>query len=414
MESGIRELTLASRGAGAATPQLLRRLNAGLVLDALRGDGAMSVTDLVAVTGLSRPTVDAVAGDLVRLGWLVELAEDPGSPRPRRGRPARRLVFRANAGYVVGVDIGEHKVRAAVADLRGDLVAERCDELDDPYCAAADRLKAIRSTIAATLAETEVGLDAVLAACVGCTGGMDDERGEILYSSALPPGFNLRRAVQRALGPVVAIENDCNLAVLGERWRGVAADVDDVICLLASERMGAGIMVGGRLVRGHAGAAGELAFVSEYEPEYGEGARGVAYLARSLGAEAVAAGVETALAAHAGGEPERVDAELVFAAARAGDPVAMEIAERSVRHAGHAIITMAEVLNPELVVIGGGVARAGEIMLEPLRRELAQMARFPPRLEASALAERGVLVGAIRHALDHLEPRLLDGLRAAA
>src|SRR3954447_24279664 len=88
---------------GVATPRLLRRLNAGQVLDVLRVSGPMRVTDLVAATGMSRPTVDAVADDLLRLGWLTEI----GDERQARGRPARSLAFRADAGYVAGVDIGE-------------------------------------------------------------------------------------------------------------------------------------------------------------------------------------------------------------------------------------------------------------------------------------------------------------------
>src|SRR3954451_24915220 len=98
-----------------ATPRLLRRLHAQRVLEALRADGPLRVTDLVAAAKLSRPTVDAVADDLVRLGWAAE--STPGGPH--RGRPARVLAFRADAGYVAGVDIGEVKVRLAVADLTG-------------------------------------------------------------------------------------------------------------------------------------------------------------------------------------------------------------------------------------------------------------------------------------------------------
>ena len=98
----------------------------------------------------------------------------------------------------------------------------------------------------------------------------------------------------------------------------------------------------------------------------------------------------------------------------AGDPLAGEIVEESLQGAGRAIVTMALVLNPELVVIGGGVAHAGDVVIEPLRRRLEQMVRLPPRLEASPLAERGVVLGAIRHALDDVEPRALDGLHEAA
>src|SRR3954451_15312593 len=104
-----------------ATPRLLRRMNAQRVLDAVRASGPLRVTELVELTGLSRPTVDAVADELVRLGLCGEEAAEA----QRRGRPARVVGFRADAGFVGGVDIGEVKVRAAVADLAGTVVAER-------------------------------------------------------------------------------------------------------------------------------------------------------------------------------------------------------------------------------------------------------------------------------------------------
>src|SRR3954469_4719806 len=104
-----------------ATPRLLRRLNAERVLHALRETGPLRVTELLAATGLSRPTVDAVADDLLRLGWAEERDDDGGEPRGR-GRPARRLAFRTDAGHVLGLDIGEVKVRAAVADLAGEVL----------------------------------------------------------------------------------------------------------------------------------------------------------------------------------------------------------------------------------------------------------------------------------------------------
>src|SRR3954452_19805468 len=108
----------------SATPRLLRRINAQRVLDELRAGGPRRVTALVASTGLSRPTVDAVADDLVRLGWVAESA----AGEAQRGRPARVLEFCADAGYVCGLDIGEVKVRAAVADLAGQVVSEQVVE----------------------------------------------------------------------------------------------------------------------------------------------------------------------------------------------------------------------------------------------------------------------------------------------
>ena len=132
------------------TPRLLRRLNAQRVLDVARAGDLLRVTELVAQTGLSRPTVDAVADDLIGLGWLEEVAAET----PRRGRPARSLRFRADAGYVAGLDIGEVKVRAAVADLRGEVVAERVREF-----AGEERLPEIRRTAAATLKDAGISRD---------------------------------------------------------------------------------------------------------------------------------------------------------------------------------------------------------------------------------------------------------------
>ncbi|HYY06699.1 MAG TPA: ROK family protein, partial [Candidatus Limnocylindria bacterium] len=191
---------------------------------------------------------------------------------------------------------------------------------------------------------------------------------------------------------------------------GVAAGIDDVICVLAGERMGAGIVVDGRLVRGHRGAAGEMAFLGAHAEEHG--AEGIAYLTRRLGAEAIRK--DGALSRLVGGDPARLQAEHVFTAAAHGDAVATEVIERVLRRAGHSIVPLAQVLNPELVVIGGGIAAAGDALVAPLRAQLQEMAWLPPRLEASSLGARGPLIGAIRHALDHLEPRLLEGLEQAA
>ena len=359
-----------------ATSRLLRRMNAQRVLDVLRADGPLRVTELVSRTGLSRPTVDAVADELVGLGWLSEVAAVEGA----RGRPARSLAFRADAGVVLGVDIGEVKVRCAVADLRGEVVAERVREFGGE-----DRLPVIRREVAAVLA----GAGELLFACVGCTGAMDRARGTVLFSSVFDDEFDLAAAF--ALDCPVVIENDCNLAVIAERWCGAATGLEDVVCVLAGERIGAGIMVGGLLMRGHEGAAGELSFLGAFEQEHG--ARGIAQLVREL----------------AGASPESV-----FMAAGAGDEEALEIVERAERWAGHGIVTTAQLVNPELVVIGGGVARAGEVLLAPLRDRLQRMVRRPPRLAASPLAERGPLMGAIRLALDEFEPRLLEGLAEAA
>ena len=190
------------------------------------------------------------------------------------------------------------------------------------------------------------------------------------------------------LGAAIVVENDCNLAVIGERWQGAAQGSDDIVCVLAGERIGAGIMIGGQILRGFSGAAGELAFLAVDEPS-----SGIAPLVRRL----------------SGRSPEEV-----FADAEAGDEGALEIVAQVERSVSSGIVMTAQLVNPEVVVLSGGGARAGELLIAPLRARVDALVRVPPRVEASPLAERGPLVGAIRLALDELEPRLLDGLDEAA
>ncbi|WP_143162836.1 ROK family transcriptional regulator, partial [Couchioplanes caeruleus] len=209
---------------GTATSPLLRRLNAGLVLDALRASGPMTVTDLMAQTQLSRPTVHAVADALMRLGRIRELPGDevPGS---RRGRPARRYEFRADAGYVVGVDIGAHRTGVMVADLRGDPVAERQHAFTDPHQPAAARIAAVRRTVVAALTAAGVDPADVMAMCVGAAGTVDPRDGVVKFRSGIPGFINvkLREAMEHGFGWPVVVDNDANLAAIGEQWRGVAA-----------------------------------------------------------------------------------------------------------------------------------------------------------------------------------------------
>jgi predicted NBD/HSP70 family sugar kinase len=398
---------------------VLRRVNAAVVLRALMDGEAATVVHLAALTGLSRPTVTAVMEDLVGLGLASEPA---GSGAAVPGRRGRRFEFRADGGLVLGVDVGEFKVRAAIADLRGDVVAERRRGFEDTSPGGTHRLVTVRRCVAAAIRAAGAARGDILGTAVGCTGAVDPDRGTVLFSGAFPAGFDIGGMLAREVSGPVVIDNDANFGVLGEQWRGAARDVKDLIYILAGERLGAGILVDGHLVRGHEGAAGEMAFLGARARD--TGAQGIAYLVRTLGAEAVArisvhgqpAGRTGSpgriLSELVGGDPRGVHAESVFTAARRGDPLALELVEVSLQTLGASIVTMALVLNPELVIVGGGVARAGELLIDPLRRRVERMTRLPPRIQAGTLAERAVVVGAIRVALEHVIARLLDQLAA--
>jgi predicted NBD/HSP70 family sugar kinase len=402
-----------------ATPTslMLRRMTATAVLDALRAGGPMTGTDLIGATGLARPTVHEVCNDLIRLGWIREM--DNRRPRggSRRGRPARCYEFQSRAGFVLGIDATD-RVRARLADLRGDRVAEASELLRHVSVPAAERLAAVRAAIDSVLSAAGVDPSHVLAAAVGVPTSVDAEGRPAGREAYLPglPGRDLRPEVGGRHGWPVVVENDANLAAWGERWRGVGAGVDDLVVMVADERLGSGLFLGGRPIRGRAGGAGELRFLELVERV--GGTHGIAYLTRTLGADAVAelgAGrlrrsPRGRLYELARGDPARVTTDMVLAAARAGDEVALGIVDRVADRMAHAVAALAGMLDPELVVISGAVADAGDLFLERIRRRLLpDLIDTPPRVSMSSLGDEAVVVGAVRMALDHVEARLLGG-----
>ncbi|MER6005989.1 ROK family protein [Nonomuraea angiospora] len=360
-------------------PALLRRLNAAAVLRTLHAADELTLTQLVKTTSISRATVEDVIAGLDEL--VEEVGIKVGDPRPV-GRPAKRYRFRAEAGHVVGLDIGPHKVLALTADLKGRIVDRRRTVLI-PETGTADRIAAARSVVRRTLRAVGVEPGQVRALGVATTGVVDPADGRILISDRLPgwAGVDLPAALDGLADGPVLVGNDTNLAALAEHWCGAAVGAKDVICLLAGRSVAAGLLIGGKLHAGRNGAAGEIGVMRAF-------------------------GWYTAFdrfLAYGGDAPSGEAAKRVFEAVREGDAEAAAIVRAFARDlakgVGAAVLTM----DPELVVLGGGLSGAGELLAAPLREELAELCLFPVRVESSELGGESVALGAVRLALDHAE-----------
>lgn len=387
-----------------ATPQLLRRVSAGAVLEFMRASGAVTVTDVMAATGLTRATTIAVCEDLVRRGWILERENQREFGGYQKGRPARRFELNERAGVVLGMDIGYSKVTVVASDLRGTVLGRSSRPFQAGEVGSRERIAFIDGVAMAALHAAGAEPGQVLAVCAGVAAPVD-RHGEVVATQKFWGLFDLglRPALKETRGWTVLLENDANLAALGDRWQGAAAGVDDVVVILASERLGSGIVEGGRLVHGTRGSAGELAYLDLVE---GVGDTfGVAYLARTWAAEALATPVPTALR---NGGHGRVEAEHVFAAAAGGDAVAVGILDRLADRMARVVGTVATMLNPELVVIGGGVAQSADVLLASITERLEDFTATPPRVAVSPLGDSIVTVGAVRCALDYVEKNSLD------
>jgi len=390
----------------AVTPPLIRRVNLGKVLAVLSAaDGPLTGSDLLAVTGLTRATVHAVCNDLIRLGWVRELEarRESGS---QLGRPSRWFEFNERAGYVLGVDIGAHSSTLLLADLRGTTLATERVPTDntEPF---AQHGRRVQQAVRQAVLNAGVQLDEILAVAMGFAARVDRAGTVVSENDYSQATYDARRAALTELtGAAVLAENDANLAALGERWHGAAQSVDDLAVLLASERLGVGLIESGRLLHGSQGGAGEMAYLDRVE---GVGnADGIAMLARMWGAEAAAAQPETLILALADGVPGAVSAEMVFAAAARGDRVAGRILDQLATRLARVIATIATMVNPELVVIAGAVSQSAGALLDGINNQLPALTATPPRVAASTLGESVVSIGAIRLALNHVHDNALD------
>lgn len=389
----------------APSTQLVRRVNAGAMLKVMRGAGVLTGTELMEATGLSRATVISICDEMVRLGWLQELENQRGTGEYVKGRPARRFVFNVDAASVLGIDIGATKITTIVGDMAGTALSQVTMPFRTDTIAADERADVVGRIAAEALKKAGVEADSVLAVSVGVAAPVGRD-GDVLTVQKFWQSFDVRRVISERYGWHVLLENDANLAALAERWKGAATGVDNLVVMLAGDRLGSGVMESGRLLRGHLGGFGELGYLNHLD---GVGdTYGIAHYATLWGREALASKQPTYLKDLSGGDPSVLTAEMVFQAAAEGDGAALGILARLSQRMARAVGAISTLVNPELVVIAGGVAASANALLPAMEQALPDFTHTPPRLATSPLGDGIVSLGAIRHALDYVEEHALD------
>jgi predicted NBD/HSP70 family sugar kinase len=386
-------------GLKGGSPSLLRTINARSVLDAIRRLGPVARPRIAEETHLSKPTVSVVLSGLVDWGLVLTAGKTTG------GRGPNALLYDLNprAGWVVGIDVGRQWLRGAVANIAGTVVA-RSEEPTSP--SGGDALVSEIGELARKMArEAEVPWERVLHVTVGSPGVLDPAR-RVLAMAPNIPGWEregLLGALGDELGTRVTVENDVNLAALGERALGHGRNVANFVFFSVGTGVGMGLVLNGELYRGASGAAGEIAYlpVGPGDPYAWRASRRGTY-------EEAAAADGVAQAAAAAGM-EFTSARDVFEAARSGERRAARIVAEEARRITLGIAVVAPVLDPELIIIGGGVGRNVDLLLDPIERELRALSPFVPRIVASALGDDAVLHGSLATALQAAQETLFDG-----
>ena len=378
---------------------MLRAINERTVLECVRRVGPISRAQLARETALSKPTVSQALAGLQHAGLVREAGRSKG------GKGPTAILYQLNprAGWVVGIDIGRRFVRAAIADVTGEFVARR------------DERARVRSaaTLIAQVGEIAHGLAAdagirwrqVTAAAVGSPGVFHPGQREVSLAHSLP-GWGrdgIVELVRRELGTKTVFENDVNLAALGEATHGLGRGVDHLAYLHLGTGVGLGIVVLGELYRGAGGGAGEVAYL----PLAGTDVEGPDSRRRGpLDVWASADGVVRA--ARDEGITGSLTAAKVFAAAAAGDERAGRVVAAEAERIALAVAAVSAVLDPELVILGGGIGMNAELLLDHVRGRAAELSPFRPRIEVSVLREEATLYGSVALALTAAHELLFD------
>jgi predicted NBD/HSP70 family sugar kinase len=376
----------------AAIPPLLKDLNERTVLDAIRSGAPISRAEISRRAGISKPTVSLALQSLLDAGLVRETEPDPG--RPTYGATFFEVV--PEAGLVLGLDLGARFLRGAICDLRGEIRARQDVELDGADAEGAiDAIAGLRVSLAEASGLPADRIDGVV---VGVPGVVDADTGRLTLATNVPglEGRDWGEDLRARLALTVTVENDINLAAVGERWRGMARGVEDFVFLSVGTGLGSGLVLRGELHRGRHGAAGEVDLVAAgRDDEIDPCASAISALAEQL----VSEGGATTL------RPP-YDARGIFAAARDGDEIARKVVEEEARRIALHIAPISAVTDIALVVLGGGIGVNADLLLDPIRDLLTRWLPYPPRVEVSSLGDAAVLTGALavglRSAVDNV------------
>ena len=389
-------------------PSLLRRTNALTILRLLREAGPCSRADLVRASGMSAPTVTNVVSELLAANLIKPLGEGESSG----GRPPDMIRFKSERGCILGVQISAHVLSFLLTDLSGEELDFAKVPLDGHQTNPVAICALIGEEIRRLFRKHKKARDQLLALVVGVPAITNVEEGIVLSISTLEAwrSVPLRRLLSKQLDCLIVIENDTNLAAVGERFRGAARTEPTFVLIDIGANVSAGIVLEGTLYHGAQWSAGEIAYlrlprVLRKPPglhEFGE-------LESVLTSSGILNSWNGGIAKARPGttpSPTQTDAQGILNLAQAGDPLARKIILHRAAIVADEIVNLSLVLNPGLILLGGKVG-THPTLFRFVTNELEGSEFAVPKIAAASLGESAVLWGAIAIALEVVPSVLL-------
>jgi glucokinase len=386
-------------------PAHLRHRNALTILRLLREAGSCSRADLVRASGLSAPTVTNVVGDLLAANLIRPLGEGESSG----GRPPDMISFKSDRGCLLAVQIEASHLSFLLTDLSGTQLDTEQSSLAGQKTTPESICHLIGAETRLLLKKNKMTREQLLAMVVGVPAIANVDEGLVISISTLENWRNvpLRALLGKIVDCVVVVENDTNLAALGEHHRGAALFHQSFVLIMIGANVSAGIVLGGRIHHGAQWAAGEIGYlrlphVARKHPalhEFGE-------LEHVLTSSAIVKSWLAAGSRHLRSTAANVDAKTVLDFAQSGDSNAKKIVQLRAAIASDIIVNLSLILNPDLVLLGGEIG-SHPVMLSSVHKQLQRSEFAIPEIAAAALGHFAVLWGAIALALVMIPSLLL-------
>jgi predicted NBD/HSP70 family sugar kinase len=377
-------------------PQLIRAINERLLLEHIRDADGVSRAELARISSLSKNTVSLALANLERSGLVRSIGVRTGRPGPA----AVLYQLHPDAAFVLALDVGRHYLRGAIRDFSGDVRARAT--VKARASSGQGRVAELVQLADKLCAEVGIQRRDITQTVLGSPGVYDPQRDALVLAGALP-GWDKPRilaGLREAFGPSLMIENDVDAAALAERAHGHGRAVDTFAFVWVGTGIGMGLVINGRLHRGAHGAAGEIGYMplnlgtdQDMHDRPGAGKRG--------GFEEAAAAAGIVRAARDAGIRRPLNARQVFDAAARGDERAAAVVAAEALLVARAICAVVTVIDPDLVVLGGGISQAAGFVAA-VATQLRQIAPVLPELRVSALGTDAVVDGCLAAGTDRI------------
>lgn len=385
-------------------PTNVREHNLSQIIKRIRAEGSISRAALVRATGLSATTISSIASELLKSGYITETGEGKSSG----GRRPILLAFQPDQKMVIGIDLGASHITTALTNLQGKIKgiqSKKFNASEDPEGA----IEHIRQEAKTLLHQESREPNRVLGIGIAAPAPLEGEKLDMLSPVILPQweGIRLVEKIEAASGLPVYIDNDANAGAIAEKWWGSGRGVSNLVYIKLGTGVGAGLIINDKIFKGTGGTAGEIGHttINIKGPMCRCGNRGC--LESYVSNLAILAETKKRLEDYPASNLHQKDLtiERFVEAAQEGDEIAVDIIVSAGKNLGIAIANLLNLVNPELIILGGDIVEVGELFVDAVRstafnRSISKAAN-EVTIKISEFKQDSIVVGAATLAIYH-------------